>query len=406
MSATRVVQSAALDNAAAQLAAARILPPAGFAEAQEAIAGWPGYERSPLVELPALARRLGLGTVHVKDEAGRFGLGSFKSLGGAYAVYLLLARAVAEARGVTPSAAELMTGSHRELTAAVTVTCTTDGNHGRSVAWGARALGCRCVIYLHEGVSAGREEAIRAYGAEIVRAGATYDDSTRICAADAERNGWRVVSDTATEGAPQPVVDIMQGYRVVAEEIRRQLPPGEPPTHVFLQVGCGGFAAAITAHLLSWLEDDAPTVVAVEPERAACLADSIEAGRPTVVGGDLETLMAGLSVGEVSWPAWEILAPATAAVVVIPDRAAEEAMRLLAGAPGGDRPIVSGESGAAGLAGLQAVVADDAARDALGLDQTSRVLLISTEGATDEAIYERIVGRSAESVAGAPVPSH
>jgi diaminopropionate ammonia-lyase len=405
MSEPRLVVNAALAPAAAHEAAARILPEAGFREAQDAISAWPGYAPTPLVELPGVARRLGVGTVHLKDEAGRFGLGSFKSLGGAYAVYRLLARAVADARGVTPSAAELMAGEHRDVAAGITVTCTTDGNHGRSVAWGARELGCRCVIYLHEGVSKGREAAIRAYGAEIVRAGATYDDSTRICAADAEREGRHVVSDTATEGAPQPVVDIMQGYRVLAEEARRGLPPGELPTHVFLQVGCGGFAAAIAAHLLAWLEADLPVIVAVEPERAACLADSIQAGRPTVVPGDLETVMAGLSVGEMSAPAWEILALVTAAVVVVPDTAAEEAVRLLASGPGGDPPLVSGESGAAGLAGLWAAIGSDRARAVLGLDERSRVLLISTEGATDLAIYERIVGRPASTVARLPATS-
>ncbi|MEA2249388.1 MAG: diaminopropionate ammonia-lyase [Solirubrobacteraceae bacterium] len=406
MSATRLVVNAALAPKAAREAAARLLPAAGFSEAQEAISAWPGYAPTPLLDLPGVARRLGVAQVYLKDEAGRFGLGSFKSLGGAYAVYRLLARAVADTRGVTPSAAALMAGEHSDVTAGITVTCTTDGNHGRSVAWGARALGCGCVIYLHAGVSEGREAAIRAYGADIVRAGATYDDSTRICAADAEREGRFVVSDTAVDGAPQPLVDIMQGYRVLAEETRRQLSPGELPTHVFLQVGCGGFAAAIVAHLLAWLENDAPLVVGVEPERAACLADSIEAGRSSVVPGDLETIMAGLSVGEMSAPAWEILAPVTAAVVVVPDSAAEEAMRLLASGPGGDPPLASGESGAAGLAGLWAAVASDAARAAIGLDEQSRVLLISTEGATDPEIYERIVGRPASAVARVPSPSH
>lgn len=406
MSATRLVANETVDIGAARSAVSRLLPRSGFLEAQASISAWPGYERSPLVELHGLARRLGVSTVHLKDEAGRFGLGSFKSLGGAYAVYRLLARTLERERGVTPSAAELMAGEHRDLVSGMTVTCTTDGNHGRSVAWGARELGCRCVIYLHAGVSEGREAAIRAYGAEIVRAGSNYDESTRLCAENAERQGWHVVSDTAIEGAPQAVVDIMQGYRVLAEEIRAQLPPGEPPTHVFLQVGCGGFAAAIVAHLLDWLEDDAPAVIAVEPERAACLADSIAAGRPTVVHGDLETIMAGLSVGEMSSPAWDILAPVTRAVLVVPDSAAEDAMRLLAEGRGGDPPLVVGESGAAGLAGLQAALADDAARAAADLDERSRVLLISTEGATDPEIYERIVGRPAETVVAGPATPH
>lgn len=227
-----VLNPRAAGRAAAYRAAA--LSADGFAAAARAIAGWPGYAPTPLVPLPALARALGLASLAYKDERGRFGLKSFKALGGAYAVRRVLDR-------------------QRRPAAEVTVTCATDGNHGRSVAWGARLFGCKCVIFIHETVSEGRAEAIRRYGAEVVRVPGNYDDAVRHAAAEAARNGWFVVSDTSYEGYRDVPVDVMHGYGVMASEIVGQLPPGEIPTHVFVQAGVGALAAAICASFwLAW----------------------------------------------------------------------------------------------------------------------------------------------------------
>lgn len=389
----RLVTNDALDLAAARAAVARVLPEDGWRAAHAAITAWPGYRPTPLVGLPGLARRVGIGEVLVKDEASRFGLGSFKALGGAYAVFRLVAEEVAGTTGRRPAVAELTAGHHRDVAERLVVTCTTDGNHGRSVAWGARRVGCRCVIYVHEGVSQSRADAIRAHGAEVIRAGRTYDESVEINARDAAKHGRHVIADTDPSGVTPATAAIMQGYRVLVDEALAEM--AAPPTHVLLQVGCGGFAAAVAAHLLGALED-VPRIVGVEPEAAACLAPSIAAGRPIGAAGDLDTLMAGLSVGQMSWPAWEILRPATEAVAVIPDEASAAAMRILAHGADGDPELVSGESGAAGLAGLLAVAGRDDARASLRLDASSRVLLISTEGATDPLVYERIVGRTTD----------
>lgn len=362
-----------------------VLPAGGFRRARAEITGWPGYVPTPLHDVPALAQRAGVAVVRVKDEATRFGLGSFKALGGAYAVLGVLQAELAR-RGTAwnATAAELMSGSLAGATAGITVTCATDGNHGRSVAWGARRFGAACVILVHPGVTQGRREAIARYGAEVREVAGTYDDSVRAAAALAAEHGWFVVSDTSWPGYTEIPREIMQGYRVMAEEALGQW-LGSPPTHVFVQGGVGGMAAAVSVQVRSL----APALVVVEPSRAACLLASAEAGGLTAAG-DLDTIMAGLACGEPSLIAWQELDRAAAAFLAIPDGAAIEAMRALA-----VERIVSGESGAAGLGALLVAAGDAAARTALGLDAGSRVLLFSTEGATDPGLYARLVTGSA-----------
>ena len=369
---------------------------AGWRQAQAEIANWPGYAPSPLVALPGLARALGLGRLWYKDEGGRFGLGSFKALGGAYAVYRLLSDQIERQTHARPSAAALIAGAHRALAQAITVTTATDGNHGRSVAWGARLFGCRSVIYIHATVSEGRRAAIAAYGAEVVRVAGNYDESVRQAAADAEAKGWHVVSDTSYGDYRAVPCDVMHGYTVMAGETADQLEP-ERPTHVLLQGGVGGLAAAVAGHLWErWGER--PRVVAVEPFRADCLYQSAKAGRPTPSTGDLETVMAGLAAGEVSLAAWDVLAPAVDHFLVIDDDFAIEAMRRLARPAAGDPAVVGGEAGVGGLAGLIAVAGDPMARSTLGLRADSRVLLVGSEGDTDPETYQRLVGESGDQV--------
>lgn len=358
-------------------ARAAVLSAEGFAAAEREITSWPGYAPTPLVALPGLARSLGVASLRYKDERGRFGLKSFKALGGAYAVRRVLERVGRPAREVT-------------------VTCATDGNHGRSVAWGARLFGCNCVIFIHATVSEGRAEAIRRYGAEVVRVPGNYDDAVRHAAAEAAKHGWFVVSDTSYEGYRDVPTDVMHGYGVMAAEIFRQLPAGEVPTHVLVQVGVGALAAAICASF--WLEwgPRRPRFIAVEPERADCLVRSIAAGRPVAVHGDLETVMAGLACGEVSALAWEILREGANAAIAIGDDFALAAVRAFATPRVGDPVIVAGETGGAGLAALLAVQDRADLRAQLELDADSRVLLLGSEGDTDPEIYRSIVGRTAE----------
>ncbi len=382
----------------------QILNDAGFSAAQREIAQWPGYAPTPLRTLPALARHLGVGTVHYKDEGERFGLKSFKALGGAYAVLRLLAQAIArQSDGKDVSAADILSGRWHHLVQQITVTCATDGNHGRSVAWGAQMFGCRCVIYIHATVSEGRRAAIAKYGADVIRVPGNYDDSVRHAATQAKSNGWTVVSDTTYEGYRAIPIDVMHGYGVMAREIVEQI-GAQPPTHVFVQAGVGAFAASVAAAFwLAWGERR-PQLVVVEPIEADCHLRSAQAGRPVAVTGALDTIMAGLACGEVSPAAWEIVSAAAAAFVAIDDQYALDAVRLLAHPQSGDPAIVSGETGATGLAALLAARDDAPLRALLSLDGNSRVLLLGSEGDTDPEIYRHITGRSADEVrAGASV---
>jgi diaminopropionate ammonia-lyase len=371
-----------------------VLPEAGFRRARAAIAAWPGYAPTPLRDLPGIARAAGLGVVRLKDEAGRFGLGSFKALGGAYAVAEVVAGELAR-RGVAPwvGSAELMAGRWREVTETITVTCATDGNHGRAVAWGAQRCHCRAVVFVHAGVSVARAAAIAAYGAEIRRVPGTYDESVRATSAEAAANGWFVVSDTSWPGYTEVPRAIMQGYRVMADEAVVQWGAaqvdGAPPTHVFIQGGVGGVAAAVSVQARAGFVPG-PALVVVEPDRAACLLASAELGELTSVAGELDTLMAGLACGEPSLLAWQELDRGAAAFMAIPDDAAVAVMRMLAGVG-----VVAGESGVAGLAGCLLAAGDPAAREALGLGEASRVLVFSTEGATDPELYAQLVGAPA-----------
>jgi diaminopropionate ammonia-lyase len=391
---SRALPRAALYGAPLQAA----LDEDGFRAAHREIASWPAYEPTPLLDLRRTAAALGIERLLFKDEAHRFGLKSFKALGGAYAVFRLLADAVAKAGEGPVTAASLAAGRWRQITEAITVTCATDGNHGRSVAWGARLFHCRCVIVIHATVSEGRAAAIAAHGAEIVRVPGGYDESVRHAAAVAAAKGWEVISDTAYEGYSAVPRRIMQGYGVVAEEIFSQLPGGAAPTHVFLQAGVGGMAAALCARFWQRWAAARPRLVVVEPERAACLYESARAGRPVALTGDLDTVMAGLSCGEVSALAWPVLAAGAEDFMTIGDDLAVDTVRFLADGAGGDAPLVAGETGVAGLAGLRAAAADPALRAALALGPASRVLVIGSEGDTDPDIYRRIAGRSAEAV--------
>ena len=239
---------------------------------------------------------------------------------------------------------------------------------------------------MHATVSAGRVAAIEQYAAEVRRVPGTYDDAVREAArvAARERN-WFVVSDTSWAGYTEVPVDVMQGYRLMADEAADQW-QGPPPTHVFMQGGVGGAAAAVSVQMRARYTPP-PELIIAEPDRAACILASAELGQLTSIPGDLDTIMAGLACGEPSLLAWRELERAAAAFMAVPDEAAVACMRLLA-----NHGVVAGESGVAGLAALLLAAADPAACETLGLTPASRVLLFSTEGATDPEVYQRLVG--------------
>jgi diaminopropionate ammonia-lyase len=352
---------------------------------------------TPLHTLSALAAELGVGAIHIKDEGFRLGLGSFKALGGSYAVIRLVLEEASRQLGRTVDVAELHTPEIRSVAAGMTVACATDGNHGRSVAQGAQLVGAKAAIFVHSGVSDERVAAIAYFGAQMLRVEGTYDDSVAEAAHVAAEKGWIVVSDTSWSGYERIPGLVMQGYTAMVREALRQLPA--PPTHVFVQAGVGGVAAAVAGHLALAFGDQRPTFVVVDPARAACLFETARAGHPVKIEHGEPTVMAMLECYEPSLVAWRVLSRVADAFMTVDEADAVAAMNRLARPAEGDPAIVSGESGGVGFAALSKAAADPHLKAALGLGTASRIFLINTEGATDPGLYAELVGTTPDAVA-------
>ena len=355
----------------------------------------PGFAPTPLVALPALARKL-----WVKDESQRFGLNAFKGLGGSWAIARWMGEKLGlEGEQLTFQA--LTDPQNREKLGEVTFVTATDGNHGRGVAWAARELGCRAVVYLPKGSAQERLDNILALGAQAEITDLNYDDAVRLAARKGEENGWVLIQDTAWPGYEQVPAWIMEGYTTLAGEIFEQLAQAEeePPTHLFLQAGVGSFAGAVLGSALCRWGKNCPVTCIVEPDQADCLYRTARAadGRLHPVTGEMNSMMAGLCCGEPCTLAWDILGPCADAFLSCSDDYAALGMRLLGRPRGGDPAIISGESGAAGVGALAGVLQEEGLHDlrwTLGLDERSRVLCISTEGDTDRANYQKILQAS------------
>ncbi len=366
----------------------------------------PGYRHSPLKGLPNLAQMLGLGGIWVKDESARLALSSFKVLGGSYAMYRSLKTMLGLDELEIPLS-ELTSPEFKEKVGDLTFASATDGNHGRGVAWSAKAMGFRSVIYVHKHTSQARIRSIESNGAEVVVVDGTYDDAVRQVIEDAQKNGWVVISDTAWEGYEDVPRWVMQGYTTMFSEAQEQLAAQGivKPTHIFMQAGVGALAASGIGFYNSLFGADDPAAVVVEPDLAACLYQSIEAGdgKPHAFPGDLDTIMAGLACGEPSPLAWDVLRDCTEVFIKCPDYVAAKGMRVYGVPLRGDPFMVSGESGAVTLGALmfimeRAELAD--LREMLCLNRDSQVLLVNTEGNTDPNQFRRIVWDGAT-----PVPS-
>lgn len=354
----------------------------------------PGYSPTPLRSLRAAAQALGLGALFVKDESLRFGLNAFKVLGGSYAI----ARVAAERTGMEQLTYQQLTSPavKAKLGPAVFYTAT-DGNHGRGVAWAANRLGLHAVVRMPAGTAQSRLENIRKEGAEVTIESMNYDACVRLAAKEAAAcPGGILVQDTAWAGYEQVPCWIMQGYGTMLAEIAAQLEGEAPPTHVFIQAGVGSLAGAVAGYLTCRYPEAPPKIVVVEAAAADCHYQSALRGdgQLCVVEGDLNTMMAGLACGEANPVSWSILRNHAAAFVSCPDWVSAEGMRLLAKPLEGDAAVTSGESGAVGM-GLAAAVMKlpeyRPLRDALGLSEQSRLLLISTEGDTDPVNYCRVL---------------
>lgn len=371
-----------------------LLSPGAAEKAARYDRGFRQYSETPLRRLDALASFLGLGGIYVKDESGRFGLKSFKVLGGMYA----LGNCIAEKLGrplETLRPDDLKAENTRSKVGELVFATTTDGNHGKGVAWFSTLLGYRSVVYMPAGSSKEREENIRRCGAKTLVTDRNYDDTVRLLTDRAKENGWTVVQDTAWDGYTKIPEWIIQGYSVMARETFGQIEAAGLgwPTHILLQAGVGAFASSI-AGFFAANAPQKPLIAVVEPDKAACLYRSAKNGSPQKVGGAMDTIMCGLACGEPNPIGWEILRDTASVFVSVPDQVTARGMRIYSSPLAGDPRVESGESGAVTMGLLSLVMQEPALaglKQALALDKNSRVLLVSTEGATDTGMYRRVV---------------
>ncbi len=322
----------------------------------------PAAHETPILQAPALAAELGVQNIYLKDERGRMGLGSFKALGAAFAIAKTAARKVANEP--VPRYDKALSGN--------TFVCVSAGNHGLSMAAGARLFGARAVVFLSHAVPEGFAQRLRDKGAEVVRHGQTYEASMEAAALAAAQNGWQLLSDSSWLGYTEPARDVMEGYLIMGAEMADQI--DLPPSHIFLQAGVGGMAAACTAAArTNW--GRAPKICIVEPDRAPALLDSIVAGTATVSEGP-NSIMGRLDCKQPSQLALKYLATEADAFMTISDDEAVAAVETLA-----RHGIATSASGAAGLAGLQGAMAAAAGLD---IDAGATVLLCISEGPENE----------------------
>ncbi|WP_119269265.1 diaminopropionate ammonia-lyase [Taklimakanibacter deserti] len=392
--------SAMIDNATAVIPAPGTRPKLGplpwwcaadaAAVPRQFLKNFPHHPPTPLLALDALAARLGIGSLHAKDESFRLGLSSFKGLGGAYAVMRVAQKHAEAALGRPVLPHELLTPEIRALSADLTFCCASDGNHGRSVAAGARLIGARCTIFLHAGVSEERVAHIERLGATIVRIDGSYDDSIAEAARSVDRRGSILVPDIVSAGDPETAQvcgHVMQGYSILVDEVFETARERKLDfTHVFVQAGVGGLAASVLGHWSALAgQNGTPRFVIVEPERAACLTESAKAQRLVTLPHGPSTVMAMLECQSASPLAWPIVHALADAYITVAEEDARQAVKHLAWPKGVDPVIEAGESGAAGLAGLERLLADKTLAAQLGLDGKAKVLVIVTEGPTDRS---------------------
>ena len=359
---------------------------------------FPQYAVTPLARLSGMAECLGLSELFVKDESYRFGLNAFKVLGGSFA----MARYIAQQTGkdVSQMTYEYLTGDQlKKDFGQATFFTATDGNHGRGVAWAANKLGQKAVVHMPKGSTKTRFDNIAKEGAAVTIEDMNYDDCVRLAAKEAgETQNGVIVQDTAWDGYEDIPGWIMQGYGTMAAESCEQLRALEVnrPTHVFVQAGVGSLAGAVVGYFANMFPNDPPKMVVMEAQAADCLYQGALAadGKPRIVDGDLQTIMAGLACGEPNTISWDILRNHVNAFVSCPDWVSAKGMRMLAAPVKGDPAVTSGESGAVGMGLISSIMEGEqygALREAIGLDRHSKVLMFSTEGDTDPDKYRKVV---------------
>ena len=337
-------------------------------DAYKSISSWKGYSPTPLIELNKLSDELKLNKIFYKDESKRFDLKSFKALGGAYAV-------------------EKVSKGNKDIVVATA----TAGNHGRSVAWGARRLGIKCKIFISEFVSDARGQAMANLGADVIKVKGNYEKSLIQCIKQSTENSWQIVQDVAWKDYMLVPKLTMAGYTVMMKEIFDQI-KNNKITHIILQAGVGGMAGAMVAGIARYL-DYIPTTIVVEPDSAACVLESLRSGKIEKIDIKRESLMGGMSCGEVSLVPWEILKNSVKYCITLPDDDIAKTMRLLGNASFSDEKIIAGENSVPGVISLVSSCEDEKIKKELKLNKDSNVLLIGCEGDTDQEMYQKLVNQ-------------
>tara|TARA_Y100000996_G_scaffold162504_1_gene126182 strand:- start:125 stop:1255 length:1131 start_codon:yes stop_codon:yes gene_type:complete len=337
-------------------------------EAYLSISNWEGYSQTPLIKLNKLSSELNLNQIYYKDESKRFNLKSFKALGGAYAV-------------------EKVSRGKKDIVVATA----TAGNHGRSVAWGAKRLGLKCKIFISEYVSDARGQAMANLGADVIKVSGNYEKSLIECIKQSTKNNWQIVQDVAWKDYMLVPKYTMAGYSVMMKEIVDQI-DNNKITHIILQAGVGGMAGAMVAGIARYL-DNTPNTIVVEPDSAACVLESIKKGKIEKINIKRESLMGGMSCGEVSLVPWEILKNSVKYCISLPDDDIAKTMRLLGNASFSDEKIIAGENSAPGIISLIASCENEEIKNKLQLNDKSNVLLIGCEGDTDQEMYQKLINQ-------------
>ena len=334
-------------------------------DAYNLISGWENYKSTPLVKLDKLSKKLNFNNIFYKDESKRFNLKSFKALGGAYAV-------------------QKVTKGNKSITVATA----TAGNHGRSVSWGAKRLGLNCKIFVSEFVSEARADVMRNLGADVVRVKGNYEASLKECIKQSEMNGWEIIQDVAWEGYEEVPKLTMAGYSVMIKEISNQT--DQYITHVFLQAGVGGMASGVIAGIAKYFKR-IPKIIIVEPETADCVLQSVREGKMKKIDIKKESIMGGMSCGEVSLVPWKILKNAVNNCISITDENIAQTVAMFEKKYFSDQSIVAGECATPGIISLIASSENKNIKEKLELNEKSNILLMGCEGDADENLYKKLL---------------
>ena len=338
-------------------------------EAYNTISKWKNYNPTPLLLLNKLSKQLNLNKIFYKDESKRFNLKSFKALGGAYAV-------------------EKVTKENKNIV----ISTATAGNHGRSVAWGSKKLGLKCKIFISEYVSEFRADVMKSFGADVIRVKGNYDNSLKECIKQSKINNWQIVQDVAWEDYKLVPKLTMAGYSVMMKEISDQI-NDQKISHVILQAGVGGMAAAMVAGIAHYLEN-VPKIIVVEPQSAACVLESIRSSKIKKISISKESLMGGMSCDEVSLLPWEILKNSVDYCVTVSDDYISKTIKSLANCKFGEEKIVGGECSTPGIISLIGLNNDEKVKNQIELDGNSNVLLFGCEGDADENLYQELLNKN------------